>query len=62
MLLLSKDDIKKVFSMKNAIEADKDAFRIFTEGKSEVPLRIQIPVPKHEGTLLFMPAYVADMD
>jgi len=62
MLLLSKDDIKKVFSMKNAIEADKDAFRIFTEGKSDVPLRIQIPVPKHEGTLLFMPAYVADMD
>jgi len=62
MLLLSKEDIKKVFSMKNAIEADKDAFRIFTEGKSDVPLRIQIPVPKHEGTLLFMPAYVADMD
>ncbi|MHC1720414.1 MAG: ornithine cyclodeaminase family protein [Clostridiaceae bacterium] len=62
MLLLSKEDIKKVFSMKNAIEADKDAFRIFTEGKSVVPLRIQIPVPKHEGTLLFMPAYVADMD
>jgi len=59
---LSKEDIKKVFSMKDAIEADKDAFRIFTEGKSEVPLRTVIPAPKHEGSFLFMPAYVPDLD
>ena len=62
MLLLSRDDIKKVFSMKDAIEADKDAFRIFTEGKSVVPLRTQIPAPKQDGTFLFMPAYVSDLD
>jgi ornithine cyclodeaminase len=62
MLLLSKEDIKKVFSMKDAIEADKDAFRIFTEGKSDVPLRTVIPAPKHEGSFLFMPAYVPDLD
>lgn len=62
MLLLSREDIKKVFSMKDAINADKDAFRIFSEGKSAVPLRTIIPVPKHDGTLLFMPAYAADLD
>jgi ornithine cyclodeaminase len=62
MLLLSREDIKKVFSMKDAIAADKDAFRIFTQGKSDVPLRTNIPAPKHEGTFLFMPAYVADLD
>ncbi len=62
MLLLSKEDIKKIFTMKDAIEADKDAFRIFTEGKSEVPLRTVIPEQKHGGTFLFMPAYVPDMD
>jgi ornithine cyclodeaminase len=62
MLLLSKEDIKKVFSMKDAIEADKEAFRIFSEGKSVVPLRTNIPAPKHEGAFLFMPAYVADLD
>jgi ornithine cyclodeaminase len=62
MLLLSREDIKKVFSMKDAIKADKDAFRIFTEGKSVVPLRTQIPAPKHDGTFLFMPAYVSDID
>ncbi len=62
MLLLSKEDIQKVFSMKDAIEAVRDAFRIFTEGKSDVPLRTQIAAPKHAGTFLFMPAYVADLD
>lgn len=62
MLLLSREDIKKVFSMEDAIKAVKDAFRIFTEGKSEVPLRINIPAPKHDGSLLFMPAYVPDLD
>ena len=62
MLLLSKEDIRKVFSMKDAIEADKDAFRIFTEKKSNVPLRTQISAPKAEGTFLFMPAYVEELN
>lgn len=62
MLLLSKNDIKRVFSMNDAIKADKDAFRMFSEGKSVVPLRMQIPVPKYDGTFLFMPAYIEDMD
>lgn len=62
MLLLSKEDIKKVFSMKDAIEADMEAFRIFTEGKSDVPLRTVIPAPKYEGSFVFMPAYVPYLD
>ena len=35
MLLLSKEDIRKVFTMKDAIEADKRAFRLLAEGKSQ---------------------------
>ncbi len=62
MLLLSKDDIKKVFSMKDAIEADKKAFQLIVEEKCEAPLRTNIPAPKHEGNFLFMPAYVEDID
>lgn len=62
MLLLSREDIKKVFTMKDAIEADKLAFRMYSEGKSEVPLRTNIQAPKHDGVFLFMPAYVEDMD
>ncbi|WP_027703039.1 ornithine cyclodeaminase family protein [Metaclostridioides mangenotii] len=62
MLLLSKNDIDKVFTMRDSIEGVKDAFKLFSEGKSEVPLRGQIPAPKHSGTFLSMPAYVEDLD
>ena len=46
MLLLSKKDIQKVFTMKDAVEADKEAFTLFSEGKSVVPLRTNIGAPK----------------
>ena len=38
MLLLSREDIKKVFTMRDAIEADKEAFRLVVEGKCDSPL------------------------
>ena len=48
--------------MKEAVEADKEAFRLFSEGKSVVPLRTNISAPKHDGAFLFMPSYVEEMD
>lgn len=62
MLLLNREDIKKVFTMQDAIEADKKAFELVVEGKCEAPLRTNIQAPKHEGCFLFMPAYVEEMD
>ncbi|GCF95313.1 ornithine cyclodeaminase [Enterococcus florum] len=62
MLLLSREDIKQVFTMKEAIEADKTAFKLFTAGKTDVPLRTQIVSEKQNGTFLFMPAYAPDLD
>lgn len=62
MLLLSREDIKKVFSMQEAIEADKTAFQMLVEGKCEAPLRTKIQAPKYEGCFLFMPAYVEESD
>lgn len=62
MLLLSKEDIKQVFTMKDAIEADKEAFRIVSEKKCDSPIRTNIQAPKYEGSFLFMPAYVEEMD
>lgn len=59
MLLLSKEDIQKVFSMQDAIETDKEAFRTFSAGECEVPLRTNIPAPSAGGVFLFMPAYCA---
>ena len=62
MLLLSREDIKQVFSMKQAIEADKQAFTLFTQGKTDVPLRTQIVAEEKNGTFLFMPAYSATLN
>ncbi len=62
MLLLSKKDIREVFSMKEAVEAVKEAFRLFSEGKSQVPLRTNIQAPRHDGAMLFMPSYVEALD
>ena len=62
MLLLSREDIKKVFTIQDAIEADKKAFQLVVEGKCDAPLRTNIQAPKHDGCFLFMPAYVEEMD
>lgn len=62
MLLLNKADIKKVFSMRDAIEADKKAFEIVVDNKCDMPLRTKIQAPKEDGCFLFMPAYVDEMD
>lgn len=62
MLLLSREDIKKVITMKETIEVVKEAFRLFSEGKSDAPIRTNIQAPAHDGAFLFMPSYVAELD
>ncbi|WP_409068617.1 ornithine cyclodeaminase family protein [Clostridium sp. FAM 1755] len=62
MLILTAEDIKKVFTMKDAIEADKEAFKFYSANKAEVPLRTNISIPKYKGSSLFMPAYIEELD
>jgi ornithine cyclodeaminase len=61
MLLLGRNDIKKAFTMKEAIEGDKLAFRLAAEEKLDVPLRTVINVPEKEASYVFMPAYAKDL-
>jgi ornithine cyclodeaminase len=62
LLLLGREDIEKIFTMQDAIEADSEAFRIFSMGGSDVPLRTNINIPKYDGRALFMPGYVESLD
>lgn len=62
MILLDKKDIKMIFTMKDAIEANKQAFRIYSQGGSDTPLRVNIDVSKFEGNTLFMPGYIGEID
>ena len=57
MLILKKEDIKRLFTMKEAIETSKEALRMHSAGNTTVPLRINIDIPEENGHSLFMPAY-----
>lgn len=57
--VLNKENIKEIISMKDAIEADKLALKIFSEKKADIPLRANIDVPEHNGQSLYMYGYAA---
>ncbi len=59
MILLTRDDIRKVFTMSDAIEAAKKSYSLFSGGKCDVPLRTIITGDK--GDFCFMPSYSKDM-
>jgi alanine dehydrogenase len=62
MHILTQDDVRKALPMSEAIEAVKDAFTQLSAGQADVPLRTTLDVPHHNGTTLFMPAYLSGDD
>jgi len=58
MLILNSDEVRKALPMREAIEAMKTAYAALADGRAESPLRTHLPVPPHQGLVLFMPAYV----
>lgn len=58
--VITKDDIAANFSMTQAIEAVKNAMKLYCMGKSDIPLRTSVKVPQQNGNCLFMPGYVSD--
>ena len=59
MLFLSADDIRKVFTMEDAIKSDEEAFVLQSSQKTEVPVRINFEVKKN-GITSYMPALIKD--
>jgi len=62
MLILSHHDVRQALPMREAVEAMKRAFAQLSTGQAEVPLRVPVHVPRHNGLTLFMPAYLAADD
>ena len=58
MLILTADEVRRALPMRDTIEAMKSAYASLSDGRAEVPLRTRLPIPPHEGLVLFMPAYV----
>jgi len=60
--ILSREDVRRALPMRQAIEAMKRAFAQLSTGQANVPLRVPLQVPRHNGVTLFMPAYLAADD
>ena len=60
IVVLREDDMKNIFTMAEAIQADKDALEIYSKNGANIPLRVNINVPEQEGQSLYMPGYAAD--
>lgn len=62
MRILSRADVQKAITMREAVEIVKDAFAQLSNNEATVPLRVPIQIPEHAGTILFMPAYLSRTD
>jgi ornithine cyclodeaminase len=56
--LLDARDVQAALPMIDAIQAMKDAYRQFSSGQADVPLRSRLEVPEVGGLMLFMPAFL----
>lgn len=55
---LTRNDVENLLDMPAAIEAVAEAYRLIYLGKAELPVRANIPVAPHDGSLMSMPAYL----
>ena len=62
MRILSRADVQGALSMKDAIAIVRDAFAQLSNGQATVPLRVPVPIQKHDGVTLFMPAHLHASD
>ncbi len=60
--ILSCEDVRRALPMRQAIEVMKAAFIQLSTSQADVPLRVPLRVPKHNGLTLFMPAYLGADD
>lgn len=62
MRILSRADVQKSLSMKDAIAIVRDAFAQLSSQQATVPVRVPIPIQAHDGITLFMPAHLQSSD
>jgi alanine dehydrogenase len=61
--LLTEDEVRAVLTMADTVEAVEEAFRQYALGTVQVPLRIGVKIPAHNGFHGVMQAYVGgDVD
>lgn len=62
MRILSRSDVQKSLSMQDAIALVREAFAQLSTNQATVPVRVPIPIEKHDGVTLLMPAHLHASD
>jgi alanine dehydrogenase len=57
--ILTREEVRQVVTMAQAIASVKEAFLQLSAGKAILPLRTQVSVESLDGVTLFMPAYLS---
>ena len=60
-LILSREDVASVLTMKDAIDAVEESFKNLARGEADMPLRPTIRVAQPPGVVNVMPAYLGPM-
>ena len=58
--ILKEKEMTQLFSMREAIDADKKALELYSNGKATIPLRTNIDVEEYEGQNLYMSGLAGD--
>lgn len=56
-VMLTREDVRKLLTMDEAMEALREAFLSYARGDSVVPLRLAMEVAPYQGTSLLMPSF-----
>jgi ornithine cyclodeaminase/alanine dehydrogenase-like protein (mu-crystallin family) len=60
VLILNAAEVRRALPMRQAVEAMKTAFAALSNGHAHIPHRTHLPVARHAGVSLIMPALVDD--
>ena len=60
ILVINEKQIREIFTMKDAINAVKEAAISYSSGKTNIPLRANLNVKEYNGNSLYMYGYVPD--
>ena len=58
--ILRKSDMQELITMKEVIEADRLALKLYSAREVDIPLRSVLTVKKHKGKSLYMPGYAEE--
>jgi len=59
--LIKKSDVEKALTMEDCVKATESAFRLYGEGKTQMPPKSYLYFNEYFGDLRCMPAYIPDM-